>query len=199
MSKKNWVRKHNLAKNNIEQVERWKEKLCERESLRGWNGIHCQITNSWGQGEMDCRRAACQQPWNRGSNIRWQLARCPDTVQTGWIVTLKQKQLCWLRLKYIKGDNPIVVVEWWKAPDCELRSKVVGPILSNFSTRDCKRINKTQSVRVIVININCILPWRISYKHVNCILTSDESVLHKIIIISKKELIALFQIDYSNT
>jgi len=42
-----------------------------------------------------------------------------------------------------------------KAPDWEPRSKVVGLILShasNFSTSNCKKINKASPVRIIAIS-----------------------------------------------
>jgi len=56
--------------------------------------------------------------------------------------------------------------------------------VSNFSTSDCKKINQAPSVRVIVICSDHRLLWRDSYKGVECALTPDESILHKVIIIA---------------
>jgi len=53
-----------------------------------------------------------------------------------------------------------------------------------FQPQIAKRINKTPSVRVIVIFSDHKLLWRDSFKDVDFALTSDESILHKIIIIS---------------
>jgi len=52
-----------------------------------------------------------------------------------------------------------------------------------FQPRTAKKINKAPSVRVIVICSDHRLLWRDSYKGVDRTLTSDESILHKIIII----------------
>jgi len=71
---------------------------------------------------------------------------------------------------------------YW-APD--LRSKVVGSIpshASNFSTPDCKKINKSPSGRLIVVFSDYRLLWGDSDKDVDCGLTLPESVLHQIII-----------------
>jgi len=54
---------------------------------------------------------------------------------------------------------------------------------SNFSTPDCKKINKALLVRVIVICSGHKPLWRDSYKGVGQPSTSPESVLHKIIFI----------------
>jgi len=54
---------------------------------------------------------------------------------------------------------------------------------SNFSTLDWKKINKTFSVRVIVICSDHRLLWQDSGKGVDYALTLLESILHKIIII----------------
>jgi len=55
---------------------------------------------------------------------------------------------------------------------------------SNFSTTDCKKINKALSVRVIVIcSDRHKLLWCDSYKGVGCVSTFPEYILHKIIII----------------
>jgi len=82
----------------------------------------------------------------------------------------------------------VVVAECSQAPDWELRSKNMGPIpsnASNFSIPDCNKINKADLVWVIEICSHRHL-WRDPYKSVDYWPTSDDSLLHKVIILNKR-------------
>jgi len=79
------------------------------------------------------------------------------------------------------------MVQWSKAPDWEQKSKVEGSIsvyASNFSTLDCK---KNQHGALSQGNSSLQLPWTFmgdSLKGVDLALTSPESILRQIIIIT---------------
>jgi len=73
-----------------------------------------------------------------------------------------------------------------------------------FQTWIAKKINKAHSVRVIVICSDQRLLWRDSYKDVDNGLTSDESKLHKIIMMmmvgkSSGEMDFLLSFSYNST
>jgi len=81
----------------------------------------------------------------------------------------------------------VAVAERSLAPNCEQRSKVVGSIPSNFSTRPvCKKINYVPSVRVAGICKDHRLLCQDSFKGVDRALTLSEPILHNIIIIDRK-------------